>query len=395
MKYNVVIVGGGTAGITVAAQLLRKWRALKGNVAIIEPSEKHYYQPLWTLVGAGITRLDQTVRDEASVIPDGAIWIQDAVETFIPGENRVMTKKGESITYDYLVVAAGIQLDWHKIKGAREAVGKGGVVSNYAPDTVMSTWEALSSFKGGTMIFTLPNTPIKCAGAPQKIMYLAEDYVRKQGLRDRTTIRFVSANPGIFSVAKYAQTLNKIIRERNIETVFKHYLSEIDAEKQEAVFTHVETGEEKRMHYDFIHVVPPMSAPDFIKESPLADSAGWVEVDKHTLQHPRYKNVFALGDNSSLPTSRTGAAIRKQAPVLVENLLSAMRGAPLEAHYDGYSSCPVVTGYGRLMLAEFIYGDTPQESFPFDQAKERFSMYVLKKELLPVIYWDGMLKGIM
>lgn len=395
MKYSVVIVGGGTAGITVAAQLLRKWRALKGNVAIIEPNEKHYYQPLWTLVGAGITKLEQTVRDEGSLIPDGAVWIKDAVETFIPGENRVMTKKGENIAYDYLVVAAGIQLDWHKIKGAREAVGKGGVVSNYAPDTVTSTWEALSSFKGGTMIFTLPNTPIKCAGAPQKIMYLAEDYVRKQGLRDRTTIRFVSANPGIFSVAKYAQTLNKIVRERNIETVFKHYLTEIDAEKQEAVFKHVETGEEQRMHYDFIHVVPPMSAPDFIKESPLADSAGWVEVDKHTLQHPRFKNVFALGDNSSLPTSRTGAAIRKQAPVLVENLLAAMRGAPLEAHYDGYSSCPVVTGYGRLMLAEFTYGDIPSESFPFDQAKERFSMYVLKKELLPVIYWDGMLKGIM
>ncbi|PTQ53596.1 MAG: FAD-dependent pyridine nucleotide-disulfide oxidoreductase [Hydrogenibacillus schlegelii] len=395
MRFKIVIVGGGTGGITVAAQLLRRWRALSGEIAIVEPSEKHYYQPLWTLVGAGITPLSVTVREEERVIPPGAVWIRDAVELFLPGENRIVLKSGESIAYDWLVVAAGLQLDWDKIDGIREALESGTVGSNYAFDTVEKTWNALKRFEGGMALFTAPNTPVKCGGAPQKIMYLAEDSMRRKGVRAKATVRFVSGGTMIFSVPKFAATLNRIVRERNIETHFRHNLVALDPVKQEAIFENLESGDRVRMPYDFLHVVPPQSAPDFIKESPLADAAGWVDVDMHTLQHKRYPNVFGIGDNTNLPTARTGAAIRKQAPVLVHNLLAAIRGEPLSARYNGYASCPLVTGYGRLMLAEFVYGDVPNETFPFDQAKERFSMYVLKKELLPIIYWDGMLKGVM
>ncbi|MEZ4661406.1 MAG: FAD/NAD(P)-binding oxidoreductase [Caldilineaceae bacterium] len=391
--YEVLIVGGGTGGITVAAQLRHK--ANPPEMAIIEPSTKHYYQPIWTLVGGGVVPKEVSERDEADYIPAGVDWIPDAVESFDPDNNQVTTRGGRTIGYDYLVVAAGIQIDWGKIPGLQEAVGKPGtgVCSNYDYDTVESTWENIRNFKGGTAIFTMPGTPIKCGGAPQKILYLAEDYFRQHGVRDKSTVIFASAGERIFGVEKYRKTLEGVVARKGIETRFKHDLIALHPEKKEAVFKKVGTEETVTLHYDMIHVTPPMSAPDFIKHSPLANADGWVDVDKFTLRHVRYPNVFALGDASSLPTSKTGAAIRKEAPVLVKNLMAVRKGAAPAAQYHGYTSCPVVTGYGSLVLAEFDYDGNPDETFPFDQARERRSMYLMKKYALPAMYWHGMLRG--
>jgi sulfide:quinone oxidoreductase len=347
MHHQIVIVGGGNGGVSVAAQLRK---ALKQqDIAIIEPCRKHYYQPLWTLVGAGVFPKEVTEREEESYIPEGTTWIQDAVTEFQPDDNTVLTRDGKKVSYDFLMVAPGIQIDWDKI-------GK--------------TWEYIRNFKGGNAIFNFPNTPIKCAGAPQKIMYLADDYFRKSGVRDRANVIYASAGKAIFGVKKYATSLN-----------------------QEAIFERLDTGDKVVLPFEMIHVTPPMSAPDFVKQSPLANESGWVDVDKYTLQHTRYPNIFGLGDASSLPTSRTGAAIRKQAPVLVKNLIAALQGKPLTARYDGYAACPLVTGYGRLIMAEFDYDGNPQETFPFDQSKERYSMYLVKAYGLPFMYWHGILRG--
>ncbi len=391
VHYPVVIVGGGTAGLTVAARLCQTLPS--SDMAIVEPSEKHYYQPMWTLVGGGDARKEDTERDEASLIPPGATWLKDAVLEFDPEHNALLTREGVKVTYDYLIVAAGIQIDWGKIPGLRESLGKDGVCSNYSYQHVDKTWEFIRTFRGGTAIFTQPSTPIKCGGAPQKIAYLADAAFRKQGVRDRSRILFASAMPNIFPVGHYAPALDAVVQRKGIETRFQHELIEIRPQSKEAVFKRLDTGEAVTITYDLLHVTPPMSAPDFIKQSPLANAGGWVEVDQYTLQHARFPNVFSLGDCSSLPTSKTGAAVRKQAPVLVENLLSARAGRPLSARYDGYTSCPLVTGYGKLILAEFDYDKQPKETFPFDQRKERWSMYMAKKHLLPLIYWRGMLKG--
>lgn len=389
--HHVVIVGGGAAGITVAARLLNKDEKL--DIAIIEPSEKHYYQPLWTLVGGGVCKPEESGRDEAELIPYGADWIKDFVTGFDPESNSVATRGGQTITYDYLVVAPGIQINWDKITGLKDAVGKDGVCSNYSIQTVHSTWDNIRNFKGGTAIFTQPSGAVKCGGAPQKICHLAEDYFRREGIRDKCEVIFASAGAGIFAVEKYAKTLREVVERKGTITKFRHELTEILAGSKEAVFRQLESDEEVVLKYDMIHVTPPMGAPDFVSASPLANDDGWVDVDKFTLQHKRFDNVFGIGDASSLPTSKTGAAIRKQAPVLVENLLAAAAGNRLTAEYDGYTSCPVVTGYDSMVLAEFNYDKEPEETFPFDQSKERFSMMMLKKHGLPNLYWHGMLKG--
>jgi sulfide:quinone oxidoreductase len=389
--YQVLIVGGGSAGISVAARLQLDDPNL--SVGIIEPSEDHFYQPIWTLVGAGVFDREHSRRDEADFIPAGHDWIQDRVASFDPDNNSLKTDNGDVISYDYLVVAAGIQLDWGKIPGLKETVGRNGVVSNYSYNTVSSTWEAIRSFRGGNAIFTQPSTPIKCGGAPQKIMYLADDAFRRQGVRERSHITFASAKGGIFAVKKYADSLNKVIDRKGIETAYERELVEIRGDQREAVFQNLATGENEVLDYDMIHVTPPMSAPDFIKNSPLADDAGWVSVDPYSLQHTRYNNVFSLGDNSNLPTSKTGAAIRKQAPTVAANVLSLIRNEPIAAFYKGYTSCPLVTGYGSLILAEFDYDKQPMETFPFDQSQERYSMYALKAYGLPSMYWNGLLRG--
>ncbi|QDT43002.1 Sulfide dehydrogenase [flavocytochrome c] flavoprotein chain precursor [Gimesia alba] len=392
LHHQVVIVGGGAAGITVAAKLTKGWFN-ETDVAIIDPADNHYYQPAWTLVGGGTYRKEATRRDEASVIPKKATWIQDAVVEFDPKHNLVKTRDGRTIQYDFLVVCAGIQINWDAITGLKDSIGKEGVCSNYSFETVGSTWENIRNFKGGTAIFTQPVTGIKCGGAPQKICYLADDYFRKSGVRDKTHVIFASGSNTIFAVERYRNVLEGVIKRKEIDTRFNHSLVAISADTKEAIFRNTETGEEVSIHYDMIHVTPPMGPPEFIAKSPLADEKGWVDVDKYTLQHVRYSNVFALGDSSNLPTSKTAAAIRKQSPVLVKNLQSLIAGKPLTAKYDGYTSCPLVTGYGKLVLAEFDYDKNPAETFPFSQAKERWSMWLVKKYVLPVLYWKGMLKG--
>ncbi len=389
--YQILIIGAGAAGVSVAARLCRAMG--KPDIAIVDPSEKHYYQPLWSLVGGGVRKKEVTERSQASVIPKGVVWIRDAVTEVFPDENAIATASGDRLTYDYLVVAPGIQLDWDKIPGLEGNVGKNGLCSNYSYDTVDSTWASIQAFEGGTAIFTHPNTPIKCGGAPQKIMYLAADYWRKHPPKNDYKIVFCIATPTIFAVEKYANRLLKVVDKYGIDVRFEHDLVRLNPVGKSATFRRLDTNEDVTMPYSMMHVTPPMSAPDFVKGSPLSNEAGWVEADKETLQHPKYDNVFALGDASALPTSKTGAAIRKQAPVAASNLLAAMNGRPLVSKYNGYTSCPLITGYGKLVMAEFDYDRELQETFPIDQSKERRSMYLVKKHLLPQLYWNGMLKG--
>lgn len=391
MTPKILIVGAGTAGITVAAQLRNKLGASVA-ITVVDPQATHYYQPMWTLIGAGVFTHDQSAKPTADLIPSGVTWVKEAVQSFVPEEKKVLLKDGSGLSYDYLVVAPGIQLDWHKIKGLPEALGTPGVCSNYAFEGSIKTFEEVKKLKAGRAIFTQPRLPVKCAGAPQKAMYMSEDYWRTHGTRQNIEVVFANQGPRIFGVEKYKAALEKVITRKEIVTRYEHELVEVRAATKEAVFERPDKTL-VTMTYDLLHVVPPQSAPQFIKESPLADAQGWVDVDKFTLQHTRYPEVFGLGDASSLPTSRTGAAIRKQAPVLVKNLISLMHGKPLTEKYNGYTSCPLVTGRGTAILAEFDYDGKPMETFPFDQGRERWSMWFVKAHVLPKLYWYGMLKG--
>jgi sulfide:quinone oxidoreductase len=390
-RRRVVVAGGGAGGISVAARL---HRAGVDGVAIVEPSERHFYQPLWTLVGAGVAPKEASARPTASLIPRGVTWLRDAVARFEPETNALVTSGGERIEYDFLVVATGIRTRWDAIPGLEAALGKDGVCSNYAYEHCEKTWEALQSFRGGRAIFTMPPPPIKCAGAPQKIMYLADDLFRRTGVRERSEIVYASATPTIFAVPAYAKALDRVIARKGIRTLYRHELTEIRPRERQAVFRDLERGEPVVLGYDLLHVVPPQGPPECLRSSPLADAGGWAEVDRHTLRHARYPNVFALGDSSSLPTSRTAAAVRKQAPVLVRNLLAALRGGAADARYGGYTACPLTTGYGKLLLAEFDYDLRPAPTFPLlDPTRERWIWYQLKRYGLPMLYWHGMLRG--
>lgn len=390
--YEVLVLGGGSGGITMAARMKRRVQA--ENVAIIEPSERHFYQPLWTLVGAGAKQLSSSGRPTASVIPSGVEWIKARVVELNPDKNCVRTDNGKEISYKYLIIALGIQLDYEKIKGLPEGFAHPKIGSNYSVSTVEKTWKALQDFKEGNAIFTFPNTPIKCAGAPQKIMYLSEAYFRKTGKRSNANIIFNTSLGSIFGVKKYADALKEIIQQRNLIVNYKQNLIEVQADKQEAVFENLDKpGETQVISYEMLHVTPPMSSPDVLKTSPVADAAGWVDVDKETLQHMKYPNVFGIGDCTNLPTSKTAAAVAAQSGILDRTISLIMKNETPTKKYDGYTSCPLVTGYNRVILAEFDYNAQPLETFPFDQSKERLSMYIMKADLMPFLYWNMMLRG--
>ncbi|WP_445386543.1 NAD(P)/FAD-dependent oxidoreductase [Robiginitalea sp. IMCC44478] len=408
--FEILVIGGGTAGIMTSAQFLQKNKALK--IGIIDPSDTHYYQPAWTLVGAGTYDYKKTARPMKSVIPKGATWIQDSVEAFKPESNSVTTVSGAQYTYDYLVVAPGLTYDLSLVPGLAEALDKGVVCSNYTDPE--HTWEVLKNFKGGTALFTQPTTPIKCGGAPQKIMYLAESHFRKAGVRENTTVVFATPGTTIFGVPEVKKTLLEVVDRKDINLRFGYKLVKIDGPNKIAWYQFADheheynhknikiekDGDLTGIHYDMLHLAPPSVAPKCVRESSLANEAKWLDVDKHTLQHHKFPNVFGLGDVAGIPASKTGAAIRKQVPVVVANIMALIATRNItEKSYNGYSSCPIVTDYGKMVLAEFDYDNnfTPdpklKQMLIWDSSKEHWRLWMLKKYGLPYLYWNKMLKG--
>lgn len=393
-RHQVVIIGGGTGGITVAARLRKAGLA---DVAVIEPADTHYYQPLWTLVGGGRAKAASSARPMASVMPKGVTWIKDSVVSVDPEARTVTCASGKTIGYDRLVVAAGIQINWNGIPGMAEAMGHDGMSSNYRYDLAPVTWKNVQKTKEGTAIFHMPMGPIKCAGAPQKIAYLACDYWREQGNLDKIRKIMVLPTPGMFGVKVWSDVLVDVAARYGIEVRFQSEITKVDPEAHTVTIKSNETGEEETIHYDFAHMVPPQSAPDWIRNSPLADLEnpfGYMGVNKHTLQHNVYPEIFGLGDCTTTPNSKTGAAIRKQAPVLVENLIASLQGTTGAGSYDGYASCPITTSRKKLLLCEFDYDLNLKPSLPLvDQTKEITDFNQLKLVGLPNLYWNFMLKG--
>ena len=394
MHHRIAIIGGGNAGLSVAARLRN---AGQDDVAVIEPQTEHFYQPLWTLVGGGAADRSESVRPQAEVMPQGAAWIKDTVAQIHPDERSLTLASEAEVSYDYLVVSPGLQLDWDRIPGMADAIETANVSSNYRFDLAPKTWKLIKGLRQGTAVFTMPSGPIKCAGAPQKIAYLAADYWRQQGVLDAIRIVLVLPTPAMFGVPVFSKELDKAVERYGIEVRLSSEVTAIDSAAQTVTIMDNAHDTSDEVDYDLPHVVPPQSAPDWIKNSPVAkadDPNGYVDVDPNTLQHTRWPEIFSLGDAGSTPNSKTGAAIRKQAPVLVDNLLAAMERRPLMTRYEGYASCPITTSRSTMLLAEFDYSMQPAPSIPFiDTTHERRDMWYLKRYGLPAMYWNLILKG--
>ncbi|WP_034960954.1 FAD-dependent oxidoreductase [Erythrobacter longus] len=391
-SHTVVIVGGGSAGIATAASLLKRRPRL--DIAVVDPAETHAYQPGWTMVGGGVFDAKKTLRSEASVIPKGVEWIKQAATGFVPDNNEVILADGSRVRYEALVVAPGIRLAWDKIEGLEETLGKNGVTSNYRYDLAPYTWELVQRLKSGRAIFSQPVMPIKCAGAPQKSMYLSCDHWMRNGVLGDIEVEFRNAGGVLFGVQDYLPALMEYVEKYDIALKLNSNLVSVDGAGQTATFE-TEDGEVTR-EFDMLHVVPPQVAPQFLADSPLAADSGFTEVDQHTLQHVRYPNVFGLGDAGNMPNAKTMAAARKQAPVVAVNALRQLDGKRPTAGYDGYGSCPLTVERGKIVLAEFGYGGKLMPSFPewiIDGTKPARLSWMLKADALPWIYWNGMLKG--
>ncbi len=395
-QFDVVVIGGGSAGLATAASILRRRKGL--TIAIVEPSEDHYYQPGFTMVGGGIFAAEATRRGEAGLIPDGAEWIRGAAASFDPASDRVTLEDGRVIGYRTLVVCPGLKLDWDAIPGLVQALGSGGVTSNYRYDLAPYTDRLVRRMRGGRALFTQPPMPIKCAGAPQKAMYLSCHRWERAGLLEQMDVQFHTATPSLFGVAAYVPALEAYIARYGIDMQLESRLVSIDGAAKVAIFEQRRGDDVHRVEerFDMIHVVPPQVAPAFIAASPLAAPSGFVAVDEATLRHPTYSNVFAVGDVAATTNAKTAAAARKQAPVAALNVLAALDGAAPVAAYDGYGSCPLTVEAGRIVLAEFGYGGKLLPTFPkwlIEGTRPSRLSWLLKEKILPPVYWHGMLRG--
>ncbi|KAJ2894713.1 hypothetical protein MKZ38_007290 [Zalerion maritima] len=402
-NHKVVVVGAGAAGLSVSHQLLKTGNMKPEEIAIIDPAEWHHYQPGWTLVGAGLKTKQELRRRLPGLIDTRLKLYQTKVDKFNPAENNVTLNDGARIGYEHLVVVPGIAVNIDAIKGLPEAL--------YNPDRMVSTiydyktcdevYANISKFKSGHAIFTHPQGVIKCAGAPQKTLWLALDFWRKEGLykahdsSSPISIDFATGLPVMFGIGKYSAKLEELRKERGVGGLFQHDLIAIEGDNT-AVFARPDGQPPVKKHFDFMHVVPKMGPLPFVKDSPIADAAGFVEVDPGTTRHVKYNNVWSCGDASSLPTSKTAAAVTAQAPIMVDNILSVMNGKEPTEEYDGYASCPLLTEYGKVLLCEFKYGGEPKETFKsigLDQGTPRRMFYHMKKDFFPWVYYASMVKG--
>lgn len=395
--FSVVIIGAGAGGISTASSLLKRKPDLQ--IAIIDKAQKHYYQPGWTMVGAGVFQNTDTERDMAPLIPRGVTWIQAAAQEFSPEQNRVTLDDGSVVSYDRMVVACGIKLNWAGVEGLTESLGRNGVTSNYRYDLAPYTWKLVQGLKSGRAVFTQPPMPIKCAGAPQKALYLSSDHWLRQGVLNNIDVQFYNAGAVLFGVKDYVPALMKYVERYHAKLNFNHRLSKVDGDAKTAWFERTDADGQKSVvetQFDMIHVCPPQQAPDVIRSSTMVDAAGWVDVDQETLRHKKYSNIWSLGDVMNAPNAKTMAAARKQAPVVAHNLLADMDVTQGTARYDGYGSCPLTVENGKIVLAEFGFGGKLLPSFPewvIKGTEPTRLAWILKKDMLPPIYWHAMLKG--
>lgn len=434
VKGKIVIIGGGLAGMSTAARLNNS--ISDADITVIEPDPISVsYQPGQTLVAAGVWKIDDIVYNRDDFVPSGVKLIKGSVTSVDPDNNKVVVDGNQEISYDQLIVAAGANLNYAAIKGiegeitssgkdnaaTKQTITKNGTHSLYFQDGAVATWEGIQELVAkakahtGTeklqALFTNPRGAIKCGGAPLKIMYLTHARLVEAGVRDKVELTFNTNNGALFGIPDYNAPIVKQFEERDFKANYKHNLVEIDAAAKTAIFNkwhmekqqfedemgdpitkEVEVSEPVTFKYDFIHVAPPMKAPDVVAKSKLG-SGGWIAVEKETLQSSFYKNVWAVGDNAGVPMGKTGGSARKQYKVVVENVVNAMGGKEPTAKYDGYTVCPLITSIGTVMLAEFNWTKKPTPSFPLDPTKERWIMWLLKVYMLKPMTIHGMLSG--
>lgn len=397
---RIVIAGAGAAGLATASRLAAR---LEGaTITLIDARKAHYYQPGFTLVASGIKPANYVTSSTADYVPHGVELIEERVAEIDPEGNTVVTASGRSVPYDFLVVATGLQLDYAAIEGMDERlIGQNGLGSIYhSPAAAEATWRQMSEFadKGGVGVFLRPGTEMKCAGAPLKYTFVTEDYLTRRGNRGKAEIIYNANNKALFSVPIVSEKVRMLFQQRDIKVNYDRVLQSIDPGRRIATFRTPEGTTE--MGYDFINVVPPMKAPDVVRNSPLPwqqgawGNEGWLEVDKHTLRHVRYPNVFGVGDIAGVPKGKTAASVKWQVPVAVEHLLADIAGTESTARYDGYTSCPLITRLGRAMLIEFDYQNNLTPSFPgvIAPLEELWTSWVVKTMGLKPTY-ISMLRG--
>ena len=399
-RARIVIAGAGAAGLSVAAQLVGR---LEGaQITIIDARKEHLYQPGFSLIAGGLKPASYSVSATEEYIPAGVKWITEHIAEFDPVGNALVTDKGQRIAYDFLVVATGLRLDYAAIEGMDTAlIGKNGLGSVYAgPDQAAATWQAMSEFaqKGGVGVFCRPATEMKCAGAPIKYTFITDDYLRRHGKRSQSELIYAAHNKVLFSVPIVSEKVRMLYQDRQVKVRYEHVLKAVDPVRKIATFTTPAGSSE--IGYDFINVVPPMRAPEAVRNSPLRwqegafAADGWMEVDKGNLQHRRFANVFGVGDVAGVPKGKTAASVKWQVPVAVDHLVAAIEGKKSSLIYSGYTSCPLITRLGRAILVEFDYQDNLVPSFPgvIAPLEELWISWVMKTMALKPTY-IAMLRG--
>lgn len=387
---EVVIVGGGNAGISLAARMLREGA---GDVLLVEPSPVHRYRPLLNYVGAGEASPASLERPMASVVPDGCRWVKDAVDAVDPAARTLTTRRGRTIAYSTLVLCPGMIEDWGATPGLVEAYTAGWAGSTYVPSSAPLVWPALEDVTGGTVLFTVPPEPAPCGATALKPLLMACHTWQRSGLLADLDVVLVLPDEEALGVPDADEHLEAVLASYGVRVLRSARVARVDPVIRSVDITS-STGQHHLDDVAYAHVVPHYRAPHWVSESGLADGgrAGLVDVDPETLRSRRHGDLWAIGDAASIATRSSGGALRKQVKVLAHNIGAAAAGKKLRS-YDGLTVMPVTTSRNRLMLVEADrVGRRPRHA-PLDPVKPRWSTWMFDRYVLPQVYFHRILKG--
>ncbi|MDI9932281.1 FAD-dependent oxidoreductase [Rhodococcus sp. IEGM 1354] len=390
--YDVLIIGGGNAGISAAARLLKKGVS---DVAVIEPKQVHTYKPLLSYVGAGQAPLTEAERTQRSVIPEGCVWLEDSVVSVDPAARSVRCASGIEYGYRDLVLGQGLIADEAALPGVHAALGFSGVASNYL-DRAERTWQSVRDLPAGShAVFTVPRPPVGCTGTTFKPLFLAAAHWKRTGRLPTVDITLVVDRTNLLGVPDLDPRLAGHLRDLGVRVLMDTAVTALEPESNRITVTD-HAGVDERIDYDMLHLVPPFRGPLWVQESGLAGEQqhGVVDIDSRTMRHRRHPEVWAAGDGAAIDTDSSGGALRKQISVLVDNLVASRSGGEMSS-YDGYTVAPIAVEARTLIAAEFDRTGALASSLPsfLDPVKPRRSAWAFDRYGLPQSYWHMILAG--
>lgn len=392
---KLLVLGAGTAGAMVANRLSRMLNLDEWQITMVDPDPVHYYQAGYLFIPFGVYGKKDVVKPKNAFVPPRAKLIQAAVEIIEPDQNRVKLSNGETLSYDFLVIATGTDIHPEETPGLAEHEWGKSIHTFYSCDGAVALAEKLRTWEGGRLVVNVVENPIKCPVAPLEFLMMADWYFHQRGIRDRVQLIFATPLSGAFTKPLASKMLGDMLDKKGVQVEADYMIERVDPDAKKII-----SYDEREVDYDLLVSIPLNKGADVVGKSGLGDELNYSPVNPNTFLSEKFANIFVLGDASNAPTSKAGSVAHYAVDLFSENFMRYTEGKELEPNFDGHANCFIESGYGKGVLIDFNYNTEPLTGKfplpvvgPFPLLKESVLNH-WGKLAFRYMYWNILLKGL-